>query len=360
MAFVKAYMSHSPDCPAHGHAVSTDAALRVVAWETTRRCPLACRHCRGSARDRDYAGELTTAEGLALIENLASFARPILILTGGEPMTRPDIYELAAHATALGLRVVMAPCGPLITAASVEQMKASGIRRISISLDGATGATHDAFRGVPGAFASALRGLELARAGGLAFQINTTVTAGNVAELPAIRDLAERLGATVWDLFFLVPTGRGAALKALALDPAGMEQALRWMLAEGRKGEMRVKSTCAPQVARIQRQMDPGIEKGMGGCIGGRGFAFVSHIGQLQPCGFLDVACGNLRTVGMDFSALYETSPVFRALRCTETYSGKCGYCTFRRSCGGCRARAYAAEGDYLGEDPACLYEPRP
>ena len=349
-------MTHSPNHSAHAHAPAHDAALRVVAWETTRRCPLACRHCRGSARDQQYDGELTTAEGMALIESLASFAKPILILTGGEPMTRPDIYDLAAHATALGLRVVMAPCGPLITEASVEQMKASGIRRISISLDGASAQTHDAFRCVEGAFDSALRGLELARAGGLEFQVNTTVTTGNAAELPAIRELAARLGAKVWDLFFLVPTGRGAALKALALDPVAMEKTLRWMLTEGSVGEMMVKSTCAPQVVRIRKQMGPGGGRPMGGCIGGRGFAFVSHVGRVQPCGFLDVDCGDLRAAGMDFRSVYETASVFRALRDTEHYTGKCGRCGVGGQCGGCRARAYASSGDYLGEDPSCAY----
>ena len=341
----------------HGMRAVPASTLRVVAWETTRRCPLACQHCRGSARNRNYEGELTTEEGKAFIDSIASFAKPILILTGGEPMTRPDIYELAAYATELGLRVVMAPCGSMITAELVERMISSGIRRISISLDGASAESHDSFRCVPGAFDSSLRGLEFARAGGLEFQINTTVSVDNVHELSAIRDLAERLGAKVWDLFFLVPTGRGAALKSLALDPIGMERALRWVLAEGSAGDMKAKTTCAPQVARIQRQIDPDIERVMGGCIGGSGFAFVSHTGRVQPCGFLDVDCGDLRAAGMDFRELYENTPVFRELRSKDSYKGKCGHCSFLNTCGGCRARAYADNGDYLGEEPTCLYE---
>lgn len=336
----------------------------VIAWETTRRCALRCRHCRGAARDTRYEGELSTAEGLRLIEAIARFAKPMLILTGGEPMSRSDIYDLARHATDCGLRAVMAPCGHLLDSGSARRLMDAGIRRISVSLDGADASAHDAFRGAPGAFESALHGLQCAREAGLEFQINTTVTLLNARDLPALLDLAVGLGAAAYDVFFLVPTGRGAALRDLAISPKECERALRWIETAAATAPIPVKATCAPHYARVAaaRRGVAGKTRGRppaSGCMAGRGFVFVSHRGVLQPCGFLDVACGDLRAVDFDFRHLYETSSVFLSLADVDSYRGKCGVCEYRRVCGGCRARAYAATGDYLAEDPACVYEPR-
>lgn len=352
-------MTASADKQTRSDQVQDASALRVVAWETTRRCPLACKHCRGAARDTPYTGELTTREGFRLIESIASFSKPILILTGGEPMVRGDIYELARYATDLGLRVAMAPCGPMITAEAVKEMRASGIRRISVSLDGATHEQHDAFRCVKGAFGSALKGIAFAKNGGLDFQINTTVSRMNVETLPAIRDLAFELGAKVWDLFFLVPMGRGSSLKTLALDSVETERILRWVLHEGSRGEMTVKTTCAPQIARIRQAVTSDARPPFGGCIGGRGFCFISHVGRVQPCGFLDIECGNLRESGFDFQSIYADASVFRKLRNLDHYKGTCGACRFLATCGGCRARALSLNGDYLEGDPSCLYAPQ-
>ena len=368
-------------------------APRVIAWEITRRCALACKHCRGSARDMQYAGEFTTGECIKTIDSIASFSKPILILTGGEPMNRPDIYELAAHATEQGLHVVMAPCGHLITPKTAQKLKDSGVRAISISIDGATEAAHDAFRGVPGAYARTLEGLQHAIDAGIPFQLNTTVTRQNADDLPALLEQAIRLGAKTFDLFFLVPTGRGAELRDLEISAEKQEELLNWVYEADRDSPIRVKTTCAPHYARIQKtrrgqDMAAGIiskpkvmagghphssgghphAKGghphggsapyvSGGCMGGKGFVFISHTGILQPCGFLDVPSGDLRAVDYDFKKAYIESKVFNDLRNEDGYHGKCGICAFRYACGGCRARAYANTGDYLDEEPGCSYE---
>ncbi|MBA4386616.1 MAG: radical SAM/SPASM domain-containing protein [Verrucomicrobia bacterium] len=334
--------------------------LRVVAWETTRRCALKCRHCRGAARDQEYPGELTTEEGFRLIDGIAAFSKPILILTGGEPMTRTDIYDLARHATSRGLRVAMAPCGPLITAETAAMIKDSGVMRISISIDGATAAAHDAFRGVEGAFEAAMRGINHAKKAGLEFQINTTLTRLNVAELQAIYKLALDLGAAAFDVFFLVPTGRGSALKEMEMSPDEYEASLKWMAGLAGKAPITVKTTCAPHFARLQAASMGGHGGGhAGGCMGGRGFVFVSHRGIAQPCGFLDLACGDIRAENFNFKKIYEESGIFNDLRDVDGYGGKCGLCEYRNACGGCRARAYVQSGNYLDAEPSCTYVPR-
>jgi len=227
--------------------------LRVVAWETTRRCHLACRHCRGVARDEHYEGELTTQEGKRLIDGIASFANPVLILTGGEPMARNDIYDLARYASDRGLHTVMAPCGHLITAGTARRLKESGIGHISISIDGATEEAHDSFRGVPGAFKGSLQGISFAREAGISFQINITVSRLNVIHLPAIVSLAQKLGASAVDFFFLVPTGRGSGLQGLALSPQEYEQTLNWIADVSENSPIPIRTTCAPHYSRIMQ-----------------------------------------------------------------------------------------------------------
>lgn len=331
----------------------------IVAWETTRRCVLNCRHCRGGARDRVYDGELTTAEGLQLIAALASYGKPLLILTGGEPMSRPDIYDLASQATAQGLRVVMAPCGALLTPATAARLPASGVRRISLSLDGVDAATHDTFRGTAGAFAAALRGCACAREAGLAFQVNATVSRANVNQLPAIVNLAASLGAAAVDFFFLVPTGRGAALRELALSPAEHELALAWIVEAAAGSPIPIRTTCAPQVVRVAARCGPATHGSrLGGCLAGRGFLFISHRGIVQPCGFLQIPCGDLRAARFDLAAICRTSAVLHTLRNPDLYRGRCGRCDYRHACGGCRGRAYEEARDWLAEEPSCAYEP--
>ena len=351
-----------PDRAHHrpSHASIGGAGLRVIAWELTRRCPLSCLHCRGSASDHDHADELDTAECHRVIDSIARFAKPMLILTGGEPMTRPDLYDIAAHAAEAGLRPVLAPCGALINSQNAKQIRDAGITAISMSLDGPTAREHDAFRGVPGAFEYAMNGLWHIKDVGIPFQINTTVTRRNVAQLPEMLDLATGLGARTLDLFFLVPTGRGAQLVDEEIDSRQYEEALSWAVRATLTASIALRTTCAPHVVRVAEQagITPPGGRPMGGCLAGRGFVFISHRGVLQPCGFLAVPCGDLRGVDYNFQTLYENSPVFRALRDPDHYGGKCGVCEFRWDCGGCRARAFEQTEDYLAAEPHCSYIP--
>ncbi len=256
---------------------------RLIAWEVTRFCLLACKHCRAEARPTAYAGELASQECFKLLDNIASFAKPIIILTGGEPMLRPDIYDIAAYGCRLGLPVVMAPCGVLINDETAARIVQSGIRRISISLDGATAESHDSFRGVIGAFDACLRGIQVAKRAGLEFQINTTVGRYNVAELPAIRDLAVDLGASLFNPFLLVPTGRAKLLADQEISAEQYEQTLRWLASQQNRPEIKIRVTCAPHYQRILRQLRVPIPRGQrpsGGCLGGKSFAFISHRGR--------------------------------------------------------------------------------
>ena len=348
---------NTPDTSSH----DTPCLPRLIAWEVTRTCILACKHCRGASQTTPYSGELSTDECRRLLDNIASFARPTIILTGGEPMLREDIYDIARYACGLGLHTVMAPCGPLLNDETAPRILASGIRHISISLDGATAESHDAFRGVPGVFDDALRGLEAAKRAGLEFQINTTVTRHNVGELPDILELAVRLGARVFNPFLLVPAGRGKALAGQEISAQDYERTLQWLARQEDRADIGIRVTCAPHYQRILRQTGRGALPGphsFKGCMGGRSFAFVSHRGKVQICGFLDVECGDVRTENFDFEKIWETSEVFRRIRDVDSYHGRCGYCDYRTICGGCRARAFALTGDYLAEEPFCVYQP--
>ena len=341
---------------------------RLIAWEVTRRCPLACRHCRADARAGPAEGELTTDEGRRLLEAIAAMAKPTIILTGGEPLERKDVFDLARHARGLGLGVALASCGLPINDETARAAAEAGIEAISISLDGATAASHDAFRGAAGAFEAARRGIEAIKRAGIPFQINTTVARHNAAELPAILEMAARLGAVTFNPFLLVPTGRGRALADQELSAEEYERTLRWLADEaapksgpipGRR-DIKIRVTCAPHYQRIRLSRSGGGEsEERGGCLGGKAFAFISHRGIVQICGFLDVACGDLRKANFDFRRIWETSEVFQAVRDVDGYGGKCGRCEYRAACGGCRARAYAMTGDWLAAEPFCAYRPQ-
>jgi heme b synthase len=346
------------------HKVPT---LRLLAWETTRRCNLDCRHCRAAATKGPYPGELTTAEGKKLLADVAGMGNAVIILTGGEPLLREDILELTSYGHGLGLRMVMAVNGTLLTQEWARRLKDAGIQRLSISLDGATAESHDNLRAVPGAYAGALQGIAAAKAAGLPFQINTTITRANLAELPAIYELAISLGAAAHHVFVLVPTGRGAEIPEELVTPEEYEKALRWMLQRQKEGRLHLKPTCAPQFYRLWREeahargekitpQTHGMEAMTKGCLGGQGFAFVSYRGEVQPCGYLEMVAGNIRE--QPFPQIWAESQVFKDLRAVDDYHGKCHACQYRKVCGGCRARAYALAGDALADDPICPFEP--
>jgi heme b synthase len=341
--------------------------LRLLAWEVTRRCNLACLHCRAAAGSGPYPGELTTAEGVALLDDLAQMGQVVVILTGGEPLLRADIYDLAAYGTRLGLRMVMAVNGTLLTPEVAARLQEAGIQRLSISLDGANAASHDRLRAVEGAFAGALAGIAACREAGLPFQINTTITRPNLEELPAIYELALKLQAAALHVFVLVPTGRGEEIRDQLLHPEEYEKTLGWLLARQKEGRLFLKPTCAPQYYRLWREdahargekitaATHGMEAMTKGCLGGQGFAFVSYKGEVQPCGYLELAAGNIRKTPL--GEIWAQAPLFQQLRAVDEYHGKCHRCQYRKVCGGCRARAYTISGDVLGEDPICPYEP--
>ncbi|MGC9194298.1 MAG: heme b synthase [Syntrophobacteraceae bacterium] len=341
--------------------------LRLVAWELTRSCNLACVHCRAAARDCPYEGELSLSECRKVMDEISEVAKPIIILTGGEPLLRTDIFELARYGDKLGFRMTMATNGTLLTPQIVEKMLASGIQRISVSIDGASAHTHDAFRKVQGAFEGALRGIAFARKANLDFQINTTITRANIEEFPKIHDLAVSLGAVAHHIFMLVPMGRGKDLAGESISAQEYEKTLHWFYERRDKAPLQLKATCAPHYYRIMRQRAKtegaqvnfetfGLDALTRGCLGGTGFAFISHMGQVQPCGYLEVDCGNVRE--KSFREIWQNSPVFKNLRDLSCYEGKCGKCRYIRVCGGCRARAYELTGNYMAEEPLCLYEP--
>jgi heme b synthase len=301
------------------------------------------------------------------MDEIASVSKPVIILTGGEPLLRLDIFDLARYGTDKGFRMVMATNGTLMTEETVQKMKASGIQRISVSLDGPSSETHDAFRKVKGAFESSLKGIELAKKGGLEFQINTTITQMNLPLIADILKLAVNLGAVAHHIFLLVPTGRGKELQDQEISALDYEKTLNWFYEQRERVPLQLKATCAPHYYRILRQRakkegkkitpkEYGLDAMTRGCLGGISFCFLSHVGQVQPCGYLELDCGNVRK--QSFKEIWENSPVLLNLRNTDGYQGKCGICEYRKVCGGCRARAYESLGDYMSEEPYCIYEP--
>lgn len=308
---------------------------KIIAWEITRRCELKCRHCRGAARDSDYAGEFTTEECYRTIDALADFSQPMIILTGGEPLVREDIFLVAKYASEKDLRVVLATCGHLVTPRVASKLKSSGVTAVSVSLDADTPEAHDIFRGIPGAYEKTLAALEHLNTQHIPFQINTTVSRLNVNDLPQILEKAIRIGASTMDFFFLVPTGRGSEMAELALDPKERDRALEWIAEAAKTSSIRIKTTCAPQYKKFLPSIRPGDGPPFLGCMGGRGFVFISHTGVLQTCGFLGLPCGDLRTADFDFGKLYADSEVFRNMRTLNPYDG-------------CPARAHARAGNYM------------
>jgi len=409
------------------------AIPRLVFWEVTKGCNLRCIHCRATATELSSPDDLPTDRALNIIDQISASYSPILVLSGGEPLFRKDIFQLASHATQRGLRVALATNGTLVTPEIAQKIKDAGVRRVSISIDGADAATHDAFRAIPGAFDAALNGFRNLKNVGMSVQINTTVAKHNVDQLPDILALARRIRADALHTFLLVPVGCGVEIAdSMMVSAERYEQILNWFYDQEVEGGIELKATCAPHYFRVYRQRrakerlaqppsavdaqspaigplditmpgttgiaihhgrvdagDPpalaprssaapayarqaalgqpsqpgrsGHPEGMHamtkGCLAGTGVCFISHQGEVYPCGYLPVKAGDLRT--QSFNDVWNTAQVFLELRETDNLKGKCGACEFRNICMGCRARAFAASGDHLAEEPFCVYEPK-
>ncbi|MCP4681284.1 MAG: heme b synthase [Desulfobacterales bacterium] len=326
-----------------------------------------CIHCRAGSERGPYPGELNRTKCLEILEQISRVGKPIVILTGGEPLLRKDIFDLAEYGSELGLRMVMATNGTLLTPDIIKKLKASGIQRISISIDGADEHQHDDFRNVTGAFARSMDGIRLLKAAGMEFQINTTVTRHNVHNIKDIFDMTVRLGAVAHHLFLLVPTGRAKEMVNQEIDSLEYEKVLGWFYSMRGQTSLHLKATCAPHYYRILRQeahakgekvdfKTYGLDAVTRGCLGGTAFCFISHQGIVQPCGYLELNCGNLND--STFESIWQDSQIFNQLRDFSAYKGKCGRCEYIRVCGGCRARAFEATGDFLAQEPLCSYQP--
>ena len=394
-------------------AAGKEFTPRLVFWEVTKGCNLRCIHCRATATELMSPQDLPTAKALNIIDQIADFGNPILVLSGGEPLYRPDIFELAEYGTKRGLRVALATNGTLVTKDVAEKIKHAGIKRVSISLDGSDAATHDSFRGIPGAFDAAVYGMRNMQELGISVQINTTIARHNAHQLPEVLDLARRLGADALHTFLLVPVGCGVDIaEEQMVPPDEYERMLNWFYDQSLSGDIELKATCAPHYFRVSRQrraadrragkpvpaapiahhppghigatemtmpgstgisLKPGGGPPVGhtghpgghpgdmnamtkGCLAGTGVCFISHEGEIFPCGYLPALAGDLRK--QSFADIWTNSIVFGQLRDDDNLKGKCGCCEFRHVCMGCRARAYAASGDFLAEEPFCVYEP--
>lgn len=348
-----------------------DSAPFTIAWEVTRACAYACVHCRADAQHQRDAGELSTAEAKRLIEQLAAFGNsPILIFTGGDPMMRTDLFELIEYATGMGLRCSLTPTATALpTQERLEKAHAAGIRRIALSLDAPRPEVHDDFRQVKGSWQRTLDILRRAHAAGLSVQVNTTVARHNVDILHEMVPFIEEVGAVQWSLFFLVPTGRAAAEQMIS--PERHEQVFHWLYDLAQTAPFDIKATAAPMYRRVAIKRKRALEEGpvsfqsagfqyadglhrpTRGVNDGNGFLFISHIGEIQPSGFLPITAGLVRE--QDVVDVYRNSPLFKDLRNPDKYKGTCGVCQYRDVCGGQRGRAYGLTGDPLESDPACV-----
>ncbi len=311
---------------------------------------------------------MSTEEAFHFLDELAAHFSPLLILSGGEPLCRPDIFDIASYATKKGLAVALATNGTLVNESVAQKIRESGIRRVGVSLDGPTPPVHDSFRGLAGSFDAAVAGLRRIQAVKVSTQINATVTRHNVDLLPRILELALDLGVDALHIFCLVPVGCGMQIAAeQQIPPERYEEVLRWLFEKSRRVKIHLKATCAPHYYRIMRQLAPSEEvarhekKGMSamtkGCLAGQSVCFISHTGEVFPCGYLPLSSGNIRRRSL--VEIWRDSPIFKSLRDSSQLKGKCGICEYREVCQGCRARAYGCTGDFLAEEPYCIYQPR-
>ena len=341
-----------------------------IAWEITRRCNLKCVHCRSSS---EFAVEdhpdFSHEEGLRIIDDISSYASPVVVLSGGEPLLREDVFDLAKYGAGKGLRMCLATNGTLVTEETCLKIKDAGIMMVSMSLDGATPEVHDDFRNQPGAFNGTLNAASLFKKHNISFLINSSFTKRNETEIPKIYRLAKEIGATAWYLFMIVPTGRGEDIMDELIAKESYEEILKWHYEmEKEEHDLLVRPTCAPQYYRIvlQKAKETG-EKfkrrslqfstgGSKGCLAGQLICLINVDGDVLPCSYFPKAGGNIRE--KSFKDIWENSTLFKELRDFKLYKGRCGVCEYVNVCGGCRARAYAITGDYLAEEPFCAYIP--
>jgi len=332
----------------------------LISWNVTYRCNLRCAHCYMDAGDGGGTPELSTGEAKMLIDQVAQTGSPVMILSGGEPLMRDDIFEIAGYGTHRGLRMVIGTNGTLIDGRTAVRLAGAGIRKAAISLDSADPGVHDRFRGVTGAWERAVAGIEACSDAGIPVQVHMTVTLQNHRELEAITEFGEELGVHDFQFFFLVPTGRGK--EVVDISPEMYEALIREILRLRAERDLSIRPTCAPQYVRIASTMDLPVAEGERGCIAGIRYCRIDPGGEVTPCPYLPLGLGNIRKTS--FAEIWNGSEVFRNLRSGDALTGKCGACEYRSACGGCRARAYglteegSQAGDYLAEDPWCLYEP--
>ena len=375
----------------------TYPAPRLVFWETTAGCNLKCIHCRRiTIADQLTPQDLSTQEAFKMVDEIAATGKPVFVLSGGEPLFRPDILDIARYATDAGLPVALATNGTMVDDAMAAKIKASGVQRVSISFDGADAATHDAFRGIEGSFEAAIKGFRALRNVGIPVQINTTVAKHNQSQLNDVLTMAKDLDAIGLHLFLLVPVGCGVEIaEDQMVSAADYENILNWLYdMEQKETEIQFKATCAPHYFRVMRQRKaeerragvvvsngnghshgnghgassmpasydrqvnghPHMHAATKGCLAGTGVIFVSHRGEIFPCGYLPIEAGNVRDEA--FGDIWQDSPLLAEMRDPDLLGGKCGICQFKHLCSGCRARAYGTGGDYLAEEPFCAYDP--
>jgi AdoMet-dependent heme synthase len=388
-------------------AAASNRVLRMLFWETTVRCNLACVHCRRLESNEADVGDLATAQAETLIEQLAQLGRrqqrgegvpplcvagilpanrgqdalatstvpmPVLVFSGGEPFCRQDLFHLVGHARQSGLITALATNGTMIDDEQASRIGDSGVARVSVSLDGATAEVHDRMRQIPGAFDRAFEGLRHLGEHQVPFQINVTLTKQNVGQLQEVYDLTRSLGAVALHIFMLVPVGCGRVLAQTdMLTPEQYERILREIHALENRGEIQVKVTCGPHYERVKRELrradgggrmegatpdpkSPIRHPHSKGCLAGLGVLFVSHRGDVYPCGYLPVNCGNIREKSL--IEIWDENKDLARLRDTSALEGKCGVCGYKQVCGGCRARAFGMTGNYMGEEPFCVYQP--
>lgn len=342
-----------------------------IAWEITRRCNLRCVHCRSSS-EMEIQGhpDFSLEEAYRLIDDIVSYAKPVVVLSGGEPLTRTDVFEIAQYGTDKGLRMCLATNGTLVTDEICEKIKKAGIRIVSLSLDGADEAVHDDFRSQKGAFAGTINAARLFKKHGIEFIINSSFTKRNQEQIPQVYMLAKELGATAWYMFMIVPTGRGEEIMNELISKEDYDKILDWHYdMEKEEDLLLVRPTCAPHYYRVQLQRAKGEgEKvkrrtlkfstgGSKGCLAGQLICLIDVDGNVLPCSYFNLPAGNVRE--KSFKEIWENSELFKDLRDFKKYKGRCGSCEFINVCGGCRARAYSVYGDYLEEEPFCSYVPK-